>query len=67
MTLEINSTNQTRVLDEIIDNAAGLPVESQNLLLTVAKAMRYTRKSIMCESPDAADRWKSVSGELNFK
>lgn len=67
MTLEMNSTNQTQVLDEIIDSAAGLPVESQDLLLMIAKAMRYTRRSIMRKSPEGTDRWEKVSGELNFK
>lgn len=36
-------SQQTDILDELIDNASGLPVESQNLLLLLAKSMAYTR------------------------
>lgn len=38
---------QTKILDDIIDNAITLPVESQDLLLMMAKAMRHTRNCIM--------------------
>lgn len=36
----------TQILDEIIDNAADLPVESLNLLLMMAKDMRHRRDYI---------------------
>lgn len=35
-------SNQT-VLNEIIDNAAGLPLEGQYTVLMIAKAMQFTR------------------------
>ena len=38
------------MLDEIIDNAIELPVESQDLLLMMAKAMRYTRECVIRQS-----------------
>ena len=47
MTTQISSTQQAEVLDEIIDNAIDLPVESQDLLLMMAKAMRYTRECVI--------------------
>ena len=39
--------HQGKVLDELIDNAIGLPVGSQDLLLMMAKAMRYTRNCLL--------------------
>ncbi len=50
MTTQISSTQQVKVLDEIIDNAIELPVESQDLLLMMAKAMRYTRECVIRQS-----------------
>lgn len=47
MTTQKGSAQQLKVLDEIIDNATGLPVESQDLLLIIAKAMRYTRDCML--------------------
>lgn len=41
------SIEKVRILNEIIENAAGLPVESQDLLLMMAKAMRHTRDCLM--------------------
>lgn len=38
---------QNRVLMEIIDNAKELPVESQNLLLILARGMVFTRNCMM--------------------
>lgn len=35
------------VLDEIISHAAGLPADTQYLLLMMAKAMRYTRECLV--------------------
>ncbi|MCD7869219.1 MAG: hypothetical protein LUG59_01340 [Enterocloster clostridioformis] len=39
---------QNRVLKEIIDNAKELPVESQNLLLILARGMVFTRNQKLC-------------------
>lgn len=44
------SAQQIKLLDELIDNATELPVESQNLLLMLAKAMSYTRNCIIQHS-----------------
>jgi len=41
------TVQQVKILDELIDNAVGLPVESQDLLLMMAKAMRHTRNCLM--------------------
>lgn len=43
MTTQNTAVQQVKVLDELIDNAIGLPVGSQDLLLMMAKAMRHTR------------------------
>lgn len=45
MTKQMGSTK--KVLEEIIDNASELPVESQDLLLMMAKAMRHTRNCVI--------------------
>ncbi len=47
MTKHIDSGRSCTVADEIIDNAAGLPLENQELLLMMAKAMQYTRSCII--------------------
>lgn len=41
-----SSIEKIKVLDEIIDNAMELPLESQNLLLILAKGMAYTRNCV---------------------
>ena len=41
-----SSIEEIKVLDEIIDNAMELPLESQNLLLILAKGMAYTRSCV---------------------
>ena len=38
------------MIDEIIENAVGLPIESQGMLLMMAKAMRYTREYMLRQS-----------------
>ena len=48
-----NSIRKTEILDEIIDNATCLPIESQNLLLMLAKAMAYTRDCIARQNKGA--------------
>lgn len=47
MATQNSSIRQSKILDDIIDNAITLPVESQNLLLMMAKVMRHTRDCIM--------------------
>lgn len=37
-------------MDEIIDNASELPLESQDWLLMMAKSMRYTRDCIVSKN-----------------
>lgn len=43
MIKKINSIKKVEILNEIIERAIELPLESQNLLLFMAKAMQYTR------------------------
>ena len=45
--MKTDGVGQVKILDEIINNATGLPLESQDLLLMMAKAMRYTRDCIV--------------------
>ena len=47
MTMQKEEERQNRVLMEIIDNAKELPVESQNLLLILARGMVLTRNCMM--------------------
>ena len=47
MTMQNYSIEEIKVLNEIINNAIGLPIESQNLLLMLAKGMAYTRDSLI--------------------
>lgn len=47
MTMQKEEGLQNRVLMEIIDNAKELPVESQNLLLILARGMVFTRNCMM--------------------
>lgn len=41
------SGRNAKVMDEIITNAAGFPIESQYMILMMAKAMKYTRDCVM--------------------
>lgn len=41
------SRGNTKVVDEIINNAVGVPIESQYMILMMAKAMKYTRDCVM--------------------
>ncbi len=43
MTTQMNPKKKEVILCEIIENAAELPLENQNLLLMLAKSMKYTR------------------------
>ena len=47
MATKVGMVQQKDVLNEIIDNAVSLPIENQELLLSMAKAMRYTRKCVL--------------------
>lgn len=47
LTKDTTSTEQEKVLDNIIENAIGLPLDNQEVLLLVAKSMRYTRECMM--------------------
>ena len=47
MKAQNTTVQQIRILDELINSAVGLPVESQDLLLMMAKAMRHTRNCLM--------------------
>lgn len=46
LTTQIEPGRQRTIADELIDNAIGLPVESQDLVLMMAKAMQHTRQCI---------------------
>lgn len=50
LTKDTSSAEQGKVLDNIIENAVELPVDSLEVLLLVAKSMRYTRECIMDKS-----------------
>lgn len=50
LTKDTSSAEQRKVLDNIIENAVELPVDSLEVLLLVAKSMRYTRECIMDKS-----------------
>ena len=47
MEKDIHLVEERYTLNKIIDDAVGLPTESLDLLLMMAKAMRYTRYCIM--------------------
>lgn len=47
MAMQNASKGNTKIVDEIIDNAVGFPIESQYMILMMAKAMKYTRDCVM--------------------
>ncbi|MEY8322062.1 hypothetical protein AAK894_13490 [Lachnospiraceae bacterium 46-61] len=49
MTKQNTSVQEIRILDELVNNAIGLPLESQNLLLLMAKGMSYTKNCLLEE------------------
>lgn len=53
MTVKKCSNQSAAVLDEIIENAMELPVESQKLVLMIAKAMQYTRSCELREMEES--------------
>ena len=50
LTMQKDGNEQKNVVDEIMDSAIELPVENQEILLMMAKAMQYTRD---CETGQA--------------
>lgn len=59
LTTQNSSIQQIKVLDELIDNAIGLPLGSQDLLLMMAKAMRCTR-DCMARSDETESSYKTA-------
>lgn len=49
LTRDTGSLEQGKALDDIIENAIGLPLDNQEVLLLIAKSMKYTRECIMNE------------------
>lgn len=47
MTTQTGSTNKAALVNEIINNAGELPLEGQNVVLLIAKSMKYTRECVM--------------------
>lgn len=47
MAVQTSSANKAAIINEIIDNAVELPLESQNVVLLIAKSMKYTRECVM--------------------
>lgn len=54
MTMQKKEEQRDRILKEIIDNAKELPLESQNLLLILARGMAFTKNCMMRQN--AADQ-----------
>lgn len=49
LTKEKDSVDQGKVLDQIINNATGLPPDNLEVILLIAKSMKYTRERMMKE------------------
>ena len=47
--MQADPAGRLKILDEIMENAGTLPLESQDLLLMMAKAMRHTRDCVIRE------------------
>lgn len=62
MSVQLSSREKADIADEIINNAIGLPVENQELLLMMAKAMQYTRNCVLRQE---ADRPASPASETD--
>ena len=60
MTKQSGVVDDVNILDEIIDNATNLPLESQKLVLLLAKGMAYTR---YCITKQNADQARKPSGQ----
>lgn len=48
--MQSSPKKQTKIADELIDSAVELPLENQELLLMMAKAMQYTRNCVSHQS-----------------
>ena len=49
MKMQADPAGRLKILDEIMENAGTLPLEIQDLLLMMAKAMRHTRDCVIRE------------------
>lgn len=47
LTNQMSLLKKNEILDEIINNAIELPIESQDLLLMIAKGMRFTKDCML--------------------
>lgn len=47
MTMQTESVSKVAIVNEIINNAVELPLEGQNVVLLIAKSMKYTRECMM--------------------
>lgn len=59
MTNQTKPNEENETLDNLIDNAKKLPLDSQMVLLMVAKAMRYTQDRI--NGPDGSGQTDNPS------
>lgn len=62
MTEEICFTKKVNLLEEIINHAVALPIEGQDQILRVAKAMQYTRKCMGGECVERGSASISAGG-----
>ena len=51
----MSTQKNTKILDELIDSATELPLESQDWLLLIAKSMRYTRDYMIGKSGEQCE------------
>nr|WP_296476134.1 hypothetical protein [uncultured Acetatifactor sp.] len=58
MTKQKGSANNAAIANEIINNAVDLPLESQKVILMIAKSMKYAR-DCMIEHGETERRCKS--------
>ena len=62
---EDDSVQQVKILNELIENAMELPIESQNLLLILAKGMAYTRDCLVKQNMAEQTRTSVNGSETN--
>lgn len=60
MTEEICFTKKVNLLEEIMNHAIALPIEGQDQILRVAKAMQYTRKCMGGECVERGEKVRAV-------
>ena len=53
MAAQNSTTDKDKILNEILDYATGLPLESQYQLLVTAKAMEFTNKKLIGEKAES--------------